>query len=452
MIPFLGLEPLEQAPPGRVVSEAEAIQLIWGHVNSNFRGFRGISEVSCKLSGRKSVCLESGGCREKGAPCLLYKIKVQWMEAGIPTFDEDRQIITKLSALKSSFDKKKKNTKLSNQNKQIYIDKLKQTTFNLAPVDWEDRIRREKFLSAAANLERIRIVKDYIGKESTRSAEILPESAARKEGRLASARQRDSLVQSTSAEPRESTSREVENRISEGSQSEGFAGGESQESGEEQADREREKKRRQYAKREQRKRRREEDDDEDKDEPEDEDDFIYGRIPRNLLSKLSLLSVNLKMSVRQQLTFTMAFYELCGINPCDMNLSLSSALRSRHSATAFVAGNRIEDVVNKVNDSDSKVFLHYDTKIIEEDLEGVRQMVDRLAIVISSPCLERDVLLCAYPLESGTGEAQADAVYSILVAAGLQDRVGGIVADTTASNFGQYRGSIIILQVCSTDS
>ena len=75
-----------------------------------------------------------------------------------------------------------------------------------------------------------------------------------------------------------------------------------------------------------------------------------------------------------------------------------------------------------------------------------------MTVVISSPCLERDVLLCAFPLESGTGEAQADAVFTILVATGLQDHVGGIVADTTASNFGQYRGSIIILQVHHTCS
>ena len=106
VIPFLGLEPLGQAPPGRVVSEAEAIQLIWGHVNSDFRGFRGIAGVSCKLSGRKSVCLESGGCRERGVPCLVFKVKEQWVEAGIPTFNEDRQIISKLSNLKSLFDKK----------------------------------------------------------------------------------------------------------------------------------------------------------------------------------------------------------------------------------------------------------------------------------------------------------------------------------------------------------
>ena len=456
VIPLLGLEPLGQAPPGIVVSEAEAIQLIWGHVNSDFRGFRGIAGVSCKLSGRKSVCLESGGCRERGVPCLMFKVKEQWVEAGIPTFNEDRQIISKLSNLKSLFDKKRNNKKLSNQNKQIFLDKLQHTTLNLAPVDWEDRIKREKFLSAAVNAERIRVVKDYIGKDSTRSAEILPESPARKEGRLAwhqgSSRQGDTAVQSSSAELGGSQSIEPHTRGSEGSQSEGFTGVESQESGEEQADREREKKRRQYAKREQKKRRREEDDDSGKDEHDDEDNYVQGRIPRDLLAKLSLLSVNLKMSVRQQLTVTMAVYELCSINPSDMNISLSSALRSRHRATHAIAQERVAEVAQKVKDSDSKIFLHYDTKINEQNLDGVRENVDRLAVVISSPCLERDVLLCAFPLESGTGEAQADAVFTILVATGLQDHVGGIGADTTASNFGQYRGSIIILQVHHTRS
>ena len=61
-------------------------------------------------------------------------------------------------------------------------------------------------------------------------------------------------------------------------------------------------------------------------------------------------------------------------------------------------------------------------------------MVDCLAVVIFSPCLDRYVLLCAFPLESSTGESHADAVWTILVAVGLQDNVGGIVADTTASN------------------
>ena len=44
----------------------------------------------------------------------------------------------------------------------------------------------------------------------------------------------------------------------------------------------------------------------------DGDDYVEARVPRNLLKKLSLLSVSLGLSVRQQLSMTMATYELVG--------------------------------------------------------------------------------------------------------------------------------------------
>ena len=43
-----------------------------------------------------------------------------------------------------------------------------------------------------------------------------------------------------------------------------------------------------------------------------EDDYVEARVPRDLLRKLSLLSVSLGLSVRQQLGMTMATYELIG--------------------------------------------------------------------------------------------------------------------------------------------
>ena len=44
----------------------------------------------------------------------------------------------------------------------------------------------------------------------------------------------------------------------------------------------------------------------------DEDDYVEARVPRDLLRKLSLLSVSLGLSVRQQLAMTMATYDLIG--------------------------------------------------------------------------------------------------------------------------------------------
>ena len=74
------------------------------------------------------------------------------------------------------------------------------------------------------------------------------------------------------------------------------------------------------------------------------------------------------------------------------------------------------------------------------------ESVERLVIAVSSPVLERDQLLTAFPLETGTGEAMAEAVFDILVSLDLHEYVMAIVADTTATNFGQYRGAIALLQ------
>ena len=49
-----------------------------------------------------------------------------------------------------------------------------------------------------------------------------------------------------------------------------------------------------------------------KDSDDDEEGFVYARVPVNLLQLLSLLAVSLQLSVRQQLTFVMAVYVLCG--------------------------------------------------------------------------------------------------------------------------------------------
>ena len=132
-----------------------------------------------------------------------------------------------------------------------------------------------------------------------------------------------------------------------------------------------------------------------------------------------------------------------------MQLSLASTLRYRRRATSCIAEERLEEVAHKVINNNAKILIHYDTKIIEEDLEGVKTKTERLVIAMSSSVLDREVLLCALPMESGTGEAMADAVWTVLTSTNLQlqNHVAGIVADTTASNFGKYSGSITILQV-----
>ena len=142
----------------------------------------------------------------------------------------------------------------------------------------------------------------------------------------------------------------------------------------------------------------------------------------------------------------MATYELCGVDSTQMDLSVASALRHRRSQERQVANEVLEKLSETVKEERSKIFLHFDTKQIKQDIGGEVKIVERLVIAVSSPVAERDQLLTAFPLEAGTGEAMAEAVYDILVSLDLHEYVMGIVADTTATNFGQYRGAIVVLQ------
>ena len=143
VIPLLELEPLAQAPAGSLPSEAECLQLIWGHVNSNFSGFKGVASISCKVVGRKSICPEPGGCVVLGNHCLLFKVKERWVESGFPTFLLDKHIIRKLVNLKASFDKKKNNPRIKAEEKERFVNKLK-TTFGLGKDNLERTIPDSK--------------------------------------------------------------------------------------------------------------------------------------------------------------------------------------------------------------------------------------------------------------------------------------------------------------------
>jgi hypothetical protein len=300
-VPLLGLAPLGQAPAGSLPSEAEVIQLLWGHV-PDFKGFRGVGSVCCSVvwraetRERRAICLDVavGGCGGQESPCLLFKVKERWEEAGIPTFDNDCNIITKISSLKAALEKKRKN-KLTEEQKQQYIDKLMTTTFNLAPSDWERRIRRETFRMNFTNVERIRIVLDYIGPEATRSVPIPAESTGMRNLRRSLQAGRgqaggEADEQNNSVDPEdvvqtegrrqeagrgERQRQEAEGRRREAAGADSESTGreeESQESGEEQVYAERLKRSKQRAK----KRRRE-----DGEDPDDEDEFVWAKVPED---------------------------------------------------------------------------------------------------------------------------------------------------------------------------
>lgn len=58
---------------------------------------------------------------------------------------------------------------------------------------------------------------------------------------------------------------------------------------------------------------------------------------------------------------------------------------------------------------------------------------------------DKEKLLGIPKLESGTGTAQADAIFEVLDDWGLCDSIKAVCCDTTASNLGQWNGAIVLL-------
>ena len=97
---------------------------------------------------------------------------------------------------------------------------------------------------------------------------------------------------------------------------------------------------------------------------------------------------------------------------------------------------------------DTALIVHWDGKILP-DITG-QEMVDRLPILVSSCGQSTDArgsqLLVVPKLLSGTGAAQASAVFDALNEWKIADNVKGVCFDTTSSNTGLKSGACVTLE------
>lgn len=143
-------------------------------------------------------------------------------------------------------------------------------------------------------------------------------------------------------------------------------------------------------------------------------------------------------------------------------MSLSTAWRERRSGAEQLAAEEIAAFFAQVKESGDRILVQFDEKELEEDMDGKLVKRVRLAVVFCSPWLKLEQLICVIPMDCKTGilllhllcynlffpgEAVAEAVYATLLQYAMEDKVLGCLADTTASNFGQWSGAMTILQV-----
>ena len=268
--------------------------------------------MCCPIRNAHSICSSEEGCKSRGEQCLMLKVKDRWVKAEMPLQRDDFQIQRIMKKTKAKFDNKNKN-RLSEVNRRSFVESLQKITMNLAPRNWEAMVLADGILSRDQKQNKITVLRDYIGPGASRTARVLEETplvrlcreeeseVGRNEQHGAQENQGGSLEGGVQQAGEEHPGAALNNNINNAHSNEETSCGDFNSGG---SDYERA-----YQQRTKRQKNRKR-----KSGIEDDDDFIEARIPRNLLARLSMLGAKLDVSLRCHLTYTMAFYEVCGEN------------------------------------------------------------------------------------------------------------------------------------------
>ncbi|XP_065681550.1 uncharacterized protein LOC136095199 [Hydra vulgaris] len=90
--------------------------------------------------------------------------------------------------------------------------------------------------------------------------------------------------------------------------------------------------------------------------------------------------------------------------------------------------------------------VQFDTKIVKEYFYGANINVERLALVISSPSIDKEQLIGVLSITDSRGITQAKAIKEILESWNLWDSVHSVCFDTTSSNTGWMQGACVLIE------
>ena len=149
-------------------------------------------------------------------------------------------------------------------------------------------------------------------------------------------------------------------------------------------------------------------------------------------------------------------YNEVGVDLDKVTVSSSSSKRLWTQGNNFISEKSLLDLSKAVKEQDIPLSVFIDGKKMKQrmyDEEGrlVRAELDRLAVVVLGPTLEKPHPVSMEGLEGGTAVEQAEAAYASLCSCNLEKHVRDIFYDTTASNTGRTGGMVRLLQLLMED-
>ena len=160
----------------------------------------------------------------------------------------------------------------------------------------------------------------------------------------------------------------------------------------------------------------------------------------DLLRRLAPILAKHNISGNAAADIIAAVYRECDVDLEEVIVSPATAKRSKVEETIMLKDKVVNEFKQKVLDNNNiKLTLHYDTKLM-------KQRMERLALVVSAPELQRPQLLAVLGLQGGTALEQATAACDVLLESGLEKQVVDLFYDTTAVNTGRLGDTVRLLQ------
>ena len=129
-------------------------------------------------------------------------------------------------------------------------------------------------------------------------------------------------------------------------------------------------------------------------------------------------------------------------------LSRSTSNYQKRRQTNDIAADTLGEYSKVVREGRHPVIIHWDEKMMKEEMEGRGDFRSRLITCLSSPASPNfQQLLAASALDTPTGYHVALEAYNQLEGVGLIDNVIAAVSDTPSVNFGQENGAMYQIQV-----
>ena len=173
--PFIGHSESD-VPAGGLPSKKQVLKMIAWFREQPKSQKKPVENFCCplKYSEKVAQCLLDGGCIEIGQPCLAYKVKLRWDQAGILTV-VDTRIVEKLVKIQKEyntvFDRRNRQSLAAETEREIYLASIEET-FDIKDPNARIAILNNKNRSDKDREEDLAFFDDYLGEKATRSWQL----------------------------------------------------------------------------------------------------------------------------------------------------------------------------------------------------------------------------------------------------------------------------------------